>query len=73
MHILTLIIIGGAIAVALQLLVLDGIAGWIASRIILQPWQHDSQVRAIRCLYAFAYSTCLIVWASLMINFVLPD
>lgn len=67
MHMFMLIFSGGVLAIALRLIVVDGIVGWIASRIILQPWQHDVQVRVVKAVYDFAYSTCIILWVIVVI------
>lgn len=73
MNLFMLIVTGGILAVVLRMLVLDGVSDWIASRIILRPWQHDTQVKAIKALYAFAYSTCVILWAYCMLYVGLLD
>lgn len=73
MHLFMLIITGGLLAVALRLLVVDGFTGWIASLVILRPWQHNTQVRIVKALYAFVYSACLIVWGYTMIYLYLLD
>lgn len=73
MNTLMLIVTGGLIAMGLQLIVVDGITGWIASRIILRPWQHAVQALAIRYLYRFAEAACVVLWAILMIYMGLLD
>lgn len=73
MNLFMLIVTGGILAIVLQFLVLDGIAGWLASRIILRPWQHETQVKAVKALYALTYSTCIIVWAYCMLYVGLLD
>lgn len=62
-----LIFTGGLLATVLQLIVVDGIAGWIASRIILRPWQHSFQVLAVRCLYKFVYASSTVAWCLIML------
>ena len=67
MHLFMLLLSGGLLAMVLQLLLVDGVTGWIASRIILRPWQHSIQVLAVRYLYAFVYGVCVVLWVSIMI------
>lgn len=62
MHILMLIVTSGIIAMLLQWFIVDGFTDWIASRIILRPWQHRTKVLTIRYLYTFMYSTCVVLW-----------
>lgn len=62
-----LIMTGGLLAIVFQLIVVDGVAGWIASRIILRPWQHDYQVLAVRCLYRFVYAASTVAWCLIML------
>lgn len=67
MQLFMLILTGGILAMILQFLVVDGVTGWIASRIILRPWQHSIQVLAVRYLYVFMYGICVVMWCVMMI------
>jgi len=67
MHIFMLVLTGGIMAMLLQFVMVDGVTGWIASRIILRPWQHAIQVLAVRYLYMFMYGVCVVIWCAIMV------
>ena len=67
MHLFMLLLSGGLLAMGLQFLLVDGVTGWIASRIILRPWQHSTQVLAVRYTYVFMYGVCVVLWCCMMI------
>lgn len=56
-----------SMAVLLYFVVMDWIVGWITSRIILRPWQRDTQEKAIQVLYGIAWATCNMVWGIWML------